>query len=490
MKKAILRKLFCGLLCSLVYWSGFAQSFTLKQDRITLAALMDSISTKTSVKIAYDVNAMPIDSVISIDVQQIHPYELVKSLLKDKDLRVSFNNSQIVIGKAISKLHRDNYFRVTGIVVDKDEQFTLPMVNITIKNKALGTITNTDGEFEFVLPLKYANDTIVFSYLGYEAYDIPIVEVDSSLHVELISHDYRLPEIQVKYQDVDKILDNLIRRKDENYFKEQNLLTGFFRESIKQDGEYVQVSEAIIEILKPGYHNVFNLERVKFIKGRKLSGLPSMDQINFKLEGGPYQFSRIDIARYLDFIPKEENGVIYKYTYDGVEYLNGEMVYKVGFSPIDDTGNLLYKGQLFVHSVSYALVHVDFELTKRSLKFSRKALIKKSSRRIKAKPKKAKYYIDYRLFNGRWILNKIGGELVVHINDKDQKIDSEFTGISELLISDCKMDTEEKFKWAELFKPDYVLSEEIKETDEEFWENYNIIKPEEELERVFKTHED
>jgi hypothetical protein len=310
--------------------------------------------------------------------------------------------------------------------------------------------------------------------------------IDKELKVELKGYDYKLPEVQIRFQNTDIILEKLIHNKRDNYFKEQALLTGFFRESIKQDGEYVQVSEAILEILKPGYHNVFSLERVRFVKGRKLSGLPAMDKVNFKLEGGPFQFSRIDIARYHDFLPKDDKSSVYKYTYDGVDYMNGEVVYKVGFSPIADSGELMYKGQLFIHAGSYALVRVNFELTKRALKYSRKALIKKTSRKIKAKPKMAKYYMDYRMFNGKWILNKVGGELVVQINDKDQKINSEFVGVSELLISDCEIDSEEKFKSAELFKPNYVLSEEIDETDEVFWENYNIIKPDEGLERVFK----
>ncbi len=470
----------------MILWSVKSQTFSFRQDQITLAALMDSISDKTNFKVAYDVNAMPVDSIITIEAKQVHPFELIQSILKNTSLQVSLNKNQIVISRSLGQNTQSGFFRINGEVIDQADEMPLPMVNIAVMNKALGTITNADGRFEFVLPQSYSNDTIAFSFLGYSPFSIPIANIDSSLRVELVGHDYKLPEIQVKYQDTEAILERFQRKINDNYFKEQSLLTGFFRESIKQDGEYVQVSEAIIEILKPSYHNVFSLERVRFVKGRKLTGLPSMDQVNFKLEGGPFQFSRIDIARYLDFLPKNANLTQYKYTYDGVEYLGDDMVYKVGFTPIDDDSELKYKGQLFIHSQSYALIHVDFELTRRSLKYSRKALIKRTSRRIKAKPKKAKYYIDYRLFNGRWILNKIGGELVVEINDRNQKINSEFIGISELLISDCEIDSEEKFKWAELFRPNYVLSEEIKETDEVFWENYNIIKPDEELERVFK----
>ncbi|MBS2097982.1 carboxypeptidase-like regulatory domain-containing protein [Carboxylicivirga linearis] len=463
-----------------------AQTFNFHYNQISLGALMDTISNQTNIKISYDAKAVPVDSIIAINKSQIHPYALLQSILKERNLVLSFSNNQIVISES-NKKQESPFLRIKGKVCDDADSSAMPMVNVTIKNKALGTITNMDGKYEFVVPSEYINDTLVFSYLGYLNSLFKVNEVDSLLTVRMKSHDIKLKEIEVRYQEVDDIIEGIKKNKADNYFNTQTILTGFFRESIKQDNKFVQVSEAIIQIQKPSYKNLLSLERVRFIKGRKLSGLHAMESINFKLEGGPYQFSRIDVARYFEFLPKEEDQNTYRYTYEGVNYMDDEMVYQIGFAPVDDDGELNYQGKIMVHSQSYAIVHVDFELTKKSLRHSRKALIKKSTRRIKAKPLKAKYYIDYRRLNNKWILNKVGGEIAIFINDKDQKIDSEFVGISELLISNCEFDKEERFKASELFKPNYVLADEIEETDEKFWENYNIIKPDEELEKVFKA---
>jgi hypothetical protein len=251
-----------------------------------------------------------------------------------------------------------------------------------------------------------------------------------------------------------------------------------------RDGQYVQVSEAIIEIIKPSYLNPSNLERVRFIKGRKKNDLHAMDFINFKLEGGPFQFSRIDIARYQDFFQEEK--ALYKYSYDGLDILNDEVVYKVKFRPLNDNGDLLYNGTMFIHSESFALVRSEFKLTGKALKTSGKTLIRKASRKIKVKPLDASYYIDYRLWENKWILNRIKGEIVIRINDKNQKINSEFTATTELLISDCEENEKYKLKPADLYKSKYVLADQISETDEEFWKDYNIIRPDDELEKVFK----
>ncbi len=466
---------------------SLSQEVNLRFDNIKLAAFIDSITAKSEIDIAYDVNAIPVDSVISVDFSRIHPFEAIKQVLSSNEVLVTFLNNQIIIGKAL-KTERDAYLRLKGRVIDKVEGSPLPMVNITVKNKVLGTITNSNGDFEFVIPNQLNKDTLAFSFLGYDNHFIPVESIDSVLLVRLTSHDIHLPEIEVKYQEVNEILFNVLENKKQNYWNEQSLLTGFFRESILQDAEYVQVSEAIIEISKPDYGKASSMERARFIKGRKQDDLQKMENVDFKLEGGPFQFSRIDIARYLDFFPKEES--LYKYEYDGIDFRGDDVLYKVKFKPIDDNGDLLYEGTFFIHSKSYAIVHVDFSLTKRAIRYSRKALIKKTSGKVKARPKYADYSIDYRFVNDKWILNKVTGVIIINIVDKRQKINSDFRAISELLISNCIAYKGDRFKWSESFKESYVLADEIEETDIEFWGNYNIIKPNEAIEKVFKNKQD
>lgn len=470
----------CFCVCNI----SISQELSFRYDKIRLAALIDSITVKSDIDVAYDVNAIPVDSLISVNYSNVHPFEILKEILNQDDVLVSYLNDQIIIGKSLRE-NKGDYLRINGRVVDNANNQALPMVNISIRNKAIGTITNNNGDFEFVVPMKYCNDTLVFSFLGYVNNFVPLVGADTLSEIRLTSHDIHLPEIEVKYQEVGEILNNVIHTKTQNYWEEQSLLTGFFRESILQDERYVQVSEAIVEIFKPDYDRLSSLERVRFIKGRKKKGLEKMENVDFKLEGGPFQFSRIDIARYMDFFPKEED--TYKYEYDGIDFKGDDLLYKVKFKPIDDDGSLLYTGTMFIHSKSYAVVHVDFSLTKRALRYSKKALIKRTSGKVKARPKQADYSVDYRFVNNKWILNKVTGLIVVNIVNKKHKINSDFKAVSELLISDCNVYREGRFKWSETFKESYVLADEIQETDVQFWGNYNIIKPNEAIEKVFKT---
>ncbi len=460
------------------------QIVSINQQSISIEALFDSLTHKTAIDIAYDANAIPSDSLVNVKCQNKHALQIVQEVLSKSEVDISYLNGQIIISKKIEDAPKPKHIRVTGRVVDQTDGSNLPLVNISIINKPLGSITNSDGQFEFKLPKEYSGEQLAFSFLGYNTFIATVPPTDTVLDVQLSPTTVKLDEVEITYKDPSTILQQHLRHYSDNYFDTQTVLEGFFRESIRQDGNYVQVSEAIVEIIKPDYLNPVNLERVRFIKGRKKNDLRSMDFIDFKLEGGPFQFSRIDVARYQDFYQEEKD--VYKYSYDGIDILNDEVIYKVKFRPFNDNGDLLYNGTLYIHSENFALVRSEFQLTNKALKTSGKSLIRKASRKIKVKPLQAKYYIDYRPLKDKWILNRIKGEIVVRINDKNQKVNSEFTATTELLISDCEENEKYKLKPSELYKSKYVLADHIKETDEEFWKDYNIIRPDEELENVFK----
>ncbi len=450
---------------------------------IPLSQLIDTIRVKSDLKIAYDVNSIPFDSLITISATDRDPIRLLEVLLPDSSVEILHDGNQIVIRE--KSMQGERYFTLAGSVVNS-KGLPLPMVNISFKNRPLGSVTNDAGEFELRIPVNCFGDTLFFSSLGYKTVGTPVYSTNRSIEITLIESSVSLPEVTIKYRDVDEIVDLFMENQKVNYSEKSILFTSFFRETIKQDNNYVNVSEAVLNILKYPYSESFRLEHVKFIMGRKYRDVEKMQSVNFRLEGGPFYFSRIDIARYMDFFPAENTEKLYKYKLDGLDYEYDRLVYLVSFEPIDDTGDLLYKGVLRIDTESYALISALFELTKNSLRNSRKYLVRKESRKIKAKPLYAKYSISYRPYEDRWVLSKLRGELKVHVNDKKSKEKSMFTAVTELLMSDFKSAGKIRFKASELYKSKYILTDEIKDYDSEFWKEYNVIKPDESIENVFK----
>lgn len=61
---------------------------------------------------------------------------------------------------------------VTGTVYSGDDNEPLPGVNIIVKGTTTGTTTNIDGQFE--LAVESLQDTLVFSFIGYQTQEVPL----------------------------------------------------------------------------------------------------------------------------------------------------------------------------------------------------------------------------------------------------------------------------------------------------------------------------
>jgi hypothetical protein len=282
----------------------------------------------------------------------------------------------------------------------------------------------------------------------------------------------------------------VVRQKKNNYAEDPLILTAFFRESIQQDETYVDVSEAVIEVFKPPYHQEYALERVRFVKGRKGEFTGDMEMIDFKLQGGPFLFSRVDIVRQGGFLPDSKGNSVYRYSFKRMDYDHGRPVFVLGFEPHNDTGELLYEGEIFVDEKSFAIVGATFEMTRKTIRKSRDYLIRRDSRRFRTKPAFARYRIDYRPWKDKWVLNSVRGEVNMKVIDRKENLRTVFNTVSELLVTDLRPGERKEFRWNDSFRADYILSDQIESYDQNFWSRYNIISPDESVEKIFERMED
>lgn len=468
------------------------QQVTLKLSSVKIRSLLDTLAVRLGAGLSYDAGALPLDSVVSVDWADAELKGALYALLGRDNVEVSSMPGQIVISRhsASAALVLPQSVRITGKVVDAEDGLPLPSVNIGVENAPMGTITNANGEFEFLLPRdlagRHQSCAIFFSMIGYVREGLPVPLTDTLVEVRMKPTQVRLPEVRVMPVSADMLMAKVAEMRDRNYLQSSVALTGFFREAVKQDNHFVQVSEAVVEVYKPPYAESFNLERVRFVKGRRNENVEQMNFVQFRLQGGPFYFSRLDIMRYLDFFPDKQSDPVYKYSYQNAEWADGRTLLRVAFAPLHDNGDLLYNGEFLIDAQSYAVVSVWFEMTKQTLKESRKYLIKKDSKDYKAKPYYAKYVVTYRPFRDKWILNSVRGDIKIYIGDRRNRLNADFEATTEMLISDLRPIDGERLRYAESFKADYVLADQPIDSDPDFWKNFNVIKPDEELERVFK----
>ncbi len=465
------------------------KKYTFSFDSLRFSSLFDSLESRYGISFSYDASLIPGDSLILADADSVDLDEWLFSVLDNEDLKVHEMENQIIISAEPAKVS-SQAIHIEGMVVDSMDHEPMGMVNIGVEGKTIGTATNKNGRFSLFLPAEYAGEKLVFSNLGYLREHIIIPSRDTTLSVELRDTSVRLPEVLVKHVKPDQIMKEVNRRKSSNYASEALILTAFFRETIQQDDQYVDVSEAVIEIAKPPYTREFAQERVRFVKGRKGEFSGDMETINFKLQGGPFLFSRVDIVRQGGFLPDERGNSKYEYTYEGLDYEHGRNVFIVGFEPHNDTGELLYEGEIRIDTETFAVVGATFEMTRKTIRKSREFLIRRDSRRFRTKPRFARYQIDYRPWKDKWVLNRVRGEVSMRIVDREKRIRTEFNTVSEMLVTDLRPGDRKEFRWSESFKADYILSDEIETYDSDFWSHYNIISPDESIEKIFQSKND
>lgn len=72
---------------------------------------------------------------------------------------------------------------ITGYVIDKSSNESLPYVNIGIIGKSIGTVSNARGYFKLTIPNNLTNEKIRFSFIGYHSVTMDILEISKKKNI-------------------------------------------------------------------------------------------------------------------------------------------------------------------------------------------------------------------------------------------------------------------------------------------------------------------
>ena len=376
----------------------------------------------------------------------------------------------------------------TGKVVDDMSDLPIPYVNISIFGKAIGTMSNTEGEFILKLPSEFQNDTLVFSCVGYSLKRIPIRQFNNNSTIRLNSEIIQIKEIKINYVTPEFILDMAINNLDQNYFTKYMMNKAFYRETIIQNENYINVSEAVLQILKTPYNLFAREDDVHVLKGRKSPDVSPLQWIDFKLQGGPKTITQLDLIKSTDTFLDPRFRYLYSYEIDRIIWHFGRPVFVIKFRPIKNVSFLCYEGEIYIDRETYGIYHINFKLGKYGLKLASRLLIKKKSRGLSVKAVKAEYTVDYKKYNGKLYFSSARANVAFKIKDRSEKINSVFESTSELLVTDIEQSQIRRFPKNQAFSIKEIFSEYINVYDPKFWGNYNIIKPDEDLVNALKMN--
>lgn len=85
-------------------------------------------------------------------------------------------------------------FKISGNVIDGENDKALPFANIMVLNHSIGTSSGFNGEFELVLPDSLRPDSLIITYMGYHKHVLCINDYNEK-SIPLNATKFKLPEV-------------------------------------------------------------------------------------------------------------------------------------------------------------------------------------------------------------------------------------------------------------------------------------------------------
>lgn len=460
-----------------------------------VSSVLDSISRKIGYYFSYDPVLIQANRKINVSFSNVSLDKILNSIFK-QPLTYKVIQDQIIITKSNKNPEADdsaknnvsNFLVLSGKIVDLETHSPIPYASVSIWKQPTGTISNIDGNFDLKIPIERNKDTLIFSCLGYQKYLLPVADFEfEKNNIYLRPASIQIKEIKVKAIEANEIIKEMIKNLDSNYPVESYLMTSFYRETLQQDGKYINVSEAVMEILKTSYKSEYREDRTRVIRGRKNNQEQLFRWVDFKMQGGPYYITLLDVVKtretFLDpaFINR------YKYEIDEVIFYRERPTFVITFHPSIRSEQSNYQGKLYIDRETHALVQANFGLGRQELKDARKTMIKKKPKGFFVRPEEVEYQVTYKLDQGKWIFNTAKSQVVFKVKSKNDKINSTYTSVSDLLVTDYSVTDLKRFKYSETFHSNDIFTEVVENLDDGFWGQYNVIKPNENLKKAIRS---
>lgn len=381
----------------------------------------------------------------------------------------------------------DSYIIITGVAKDANTHQKIVFASVSIPGTDIGTVTNSEGEFTLKVKKSLKAQSFEITHLGYinKSFDI-VSSLGNDRVFNLEQHIFPLKETTVRPKEPRDIVKMALRNTKLNYSEKPNMMTGFYRETIKQGREYLSISEAVVDIYKAAYTSMQN-DQVKIFKGRKGGNVKRADTLMVKLQGGPNVALLLDIAKNYDLLISLDSLDNYSYEITSVVNIDNMPNYVISFVPNVVKSYPLYYGKLYITQDNMAITMAEFSLDLSDAEKAARQFVRMKPTGLVFTPTTTSYLVTYKQQGAKYYLNYVRIELKFKCDWKRKWFKNNYTIMSEEAITDRHEDNIVRFTNQELFKSSMVLADKIESFgDGDFWGAYNIIEPEESIQYAIK----
>ena len=139
----------------------------------TLEEALQRVAGQAGLKLSYSTQIVPLSEKLTMDLDYITVNEALWKVLEGTSLRFAISpNGHLVLMKGKEAPAEVVFATLSGTVIDAGSGDPLPGVNIAVKGTTIGTSTGAQGTYELNVPS--LNDTLLFSFIGYQTQEVPI----------------------------------------------------------------------------------------------------------------------------------------------------------------------------------------------------------------------------------------------------------------------------------------------------------------------------
>jgi hypothetical protein len=395
-------------------------------------------------------------------------------------LMTIFTISQFdVMAKKNPRQNEGDMIFISGKIKDKETGKPVTFANVYLVGTHTGTVANSDGEFLLKVPKDKAGENIGITHLGYKNFSTSLTNFNGTivLEPELVP----LQEIIVRSEDPLVLLRGAMNNINKNYRTEPSMMTCFYREAIQQNRKYVAIAEAVLDAYKTSY-TAYTSDRVKIIIGRKSQDVKKMDTVIVKLQGGPITPFYLDIVKNPEGLLTEEYFNKYNYKLVGMVTLGNNRCYVIEFNQKQEVNEPLYAGKIYLDADNLAIAGLEFQISEYGLPMANSLFLMKKPLTLKFETLGANYFVRYTENAGKWDLNYVRSELRFRCKWQKHLFKSNYLAMVEMAVTDIDTANLTKFAAKETTKKTDIFSDEVTNFENtEYWGDYNIIKPDENI---------
>ncbi|MGM0579365.1 MAG: carboxypeptidase-like regulatory domain-containing protein [Bacteroidota bacterium] len=287
-------------------------------------------------------------------------------------LLLLFLNSTILKSQNQKQLFK----QISGTLISKSDSSSIPFANIHIKGTTLGTHSNEEGLFSFKFPQNDSYDTVVISSIGYENLELSISNIEPQESEYFLTPEKgMLKEVIVKptKDTLRAIVGEAIRKIPYNYPRRAFLLSGFYREMVVKNKDYVRLLEAAVSVQDNGFDVPYTRLKIRLDEVKK-----SEDYIDYSFytemynllfggdENNLYKSFEFDFIRAYNSEDKYKVliGIYNRFDFelDSVIQSNKELIYVLNFySPTFHIGGLQQSGTIYINANDYGIVKLEYQ---------------------------------------------------------------------------------------------------------------------------------